>query len=146
MRVLILCTGNSCRSQMAEAFVRRLRPQWEVYSAGTFPADGVHSFAVKVMAEIGLDLSQARPEAVEDYLDQAFDYVITVCDQANETCPVFTGKVEHRLHMGYEDPVEAFGSDAEMLAVFRRVRDRIWKEFERFVADVEAGTAGPTLT
>ena len=138
MRVLILCTGNSCRSQMAEAFVRRLRPQWEVYSAGTFPADGVHPFAIKVMAEIGLDLSQARPEAVEDYLDQAFDYVITVCDQANETCPLFTGKVEHRLHMGYQDPAEAFGSDAEVLAVFRQVRDRIWKGFERFVVDVES--------
>ncbi|MEE9465460.1 MAG: arsenate reductase ArsC [Candidatus Neomarinimicrobiota bacterium] len=138
MRVLILCTGNSCRSQMAEAFIRRLRPQWEVYSAGTFPADGVHPFAIKVMAEIGLDLSQARPEAVEDYLDQAFDYVITVCDQANDACPVFTGKVTHRLHMGYQDPAEAFGDDAEVLALFRRVRDRIWKGFERFVADVEA--------
>lgn len=138
MRVLILCTGNSCRSQMAEAFVRRLRPQWEVYSAGTFPADGVHPFAIKVMAEIGLDLSQARPEAVEDYLDQAFDYVITVCGHANATCPVFTGQVESRLHMGYEDPAEAFGSDTEVLAVFRRVRDRIWKGFEQFVADVAA--------
>ncbi len=135
MRVLILCTGNSCRSQMAAAFVQRLRPEWEVHSAGTFPADGVHPLAIGVMREVGIDLSSAKPRAVEEFLDQTFDYVITVCDQANETCPVFTGQVKQRLHMGFEDPAEAFGEEAEVLAVFRRVRDEIWKGFERFVAE-----------
>ena len=136
MRLLILCTGNSCRSQMAAAFIQRLRPQWEVHSAGTFPADGVHPLAIKVMRETGIDLSAARPRAVEELLDQTFDYVITVCDHANETCPQFTGQVKQRLHMGFDDPAEAFGDEAEVLAVFRRVRDQIWKRFERFVTDV----------
>ncbi len=137
MRLLILCTGNSCRSQMAAAFVQRLRPEWEVLSAGTFPADGVHPLAIQVMREVGIDLSAARPRAVEELLDQTFDYVITVCDHARETCPVFTGQVKHRLHMGFEDPAEAFGEEAEVLAVFRRVRDEIWKAFERFVTQAE---------
>ncbi len=137
MRLLILCTGNSCRSQMAAAFVERLRPKWEVHSAGTFPADGVHPLAIGVMREVGIDLSAARPRAVEEYLDQTFDYVITVCDHANEACPLFTGQVKHRLHMGFEDPAEAFGDEAEVLAVFRRIRDEIWKAFERFVAQAE---------
>ncbi|MCH7938657.1 MAG: arsenate reductase ArsC [Candidatus Marinimicrobia bacterium] len=137
MRLLILCTGNSCRSQMAAAFVQRLRPEWGVHSAGTFPADGVHPLAIKVMRETGIDLSAARPRAVEEFLDQTFDYVITVCDHANETCPQFTGQVKQRLHMGFDDPAEAFGTDAEVLAVFRRVRDEIWKAFERFVAEAD---------
>ena len=137
MRLLILCTGNSCRSQMAAAFVQRLRPEWEVHSAGTLPADGVHPLAIKVMRETGMDLSAARPRAVEEFLEQTFNYVITVCDHANETCPPFTGQVKHRLHMGFDDPAEAIGTDAEVLAVFRRVRDEIWKAFERFVAEAD---------
>ncbi|MCH8837162.1 MAG: arsenate reductase ArsC [Candidatus Marinimicrobia bacterium] len=137
MRLLILCTGNSCRSQMAAAFVQRLRPEWEVHSAGTLPAGGVHPLAIKVMGETGIDLSAARPRAVEEFLDQAFDYVITVCDYANETCPQFTGQVKQRLHMGFDDPAEAIGTDTEVLVVFRRVRDEIWKAFERFVAEAD---------
>ena len=137
MRLLILCTGNSCRSQMAAAFVQRLQPAWKVHSAGTLPADGVHSLAIGVMREVGIDLSAARPRAVEEFLDQTFDYVITVCDHANQTCPQFTGQVNHRLHMGFEDPAEAFGTDAEVLVVFRRVRDEIWKAFERLVVQAD---------
>ena len=136
MRVLILCTGNSCRSQMAEAFLRRLQPGWEVCSAGTFPAAEVHPQAIKVMAEVGLDISRHRPKSVEQFVFQPFDEVITVCDDAQETCPQFTGQVKHRLHMGFDDPAEAFGTDAEVLVVFRRVRDEIWQAFERFVAEV----------
>ncbi len=104
MRVLILCTGNSCRSQMAEGFLRRLRPDWEIYSAGTFPADRVHPLAVKVMAEAGVDISRQWPKTVDQFVSQPFDYVITVCDDARESCPTFTGKVAQRLHMGFEDP------------------------------------------
>ena len=138
-RVLILCTGNSCRSQMAEAFVRRARPNWEVYSAGTFPADSVHPLAIKVMAEAGLDLSSARPEAVEKYLDQPFDYVITVCNHAKETCPVFSGQVGQRLHLGFPDPAEAAGPDEAVLAVFREVRDEIEKKLTSFAKTVDSG-------
>ncbi len=136
MRLLILCTGNSCRSQMAEAFVQRLRPEWEVHSAGTFPADGVHPLAIKVMAEVGLDLSRAKPQAVEEFLDQSFNYVITVCDHANETCPVFSGTVKQRLHMGFEDPAMASGTEEEVLAIFRRVRDEIGEGIGKAVEEV----------
>ncbi|MCK4578997.1 MAG: arsenate reductase ArsC [Candidatus Marinimicrobia bacterium] len=138
-RVLILCTGNSCRSQMAEAFVRRAKPDWEVYSAGTFPADGVHPLAIKVMAEAGLDLSSARPVAVENYLDQPFDYIITVCHHAKENCPVFSSQVEHRLHLGFPDPAEATGTDEVVLAVFREVRDEIEEMLTSFAKTVGTG-------
>lgn len=142
MRVLILCTGNSCRSQMAEALVRRLRPEWEVYSAGTEPAPQVHPYTVEVMREVGIDMSNARPKSVDRFVRLPFDYVITVCDHARETCPVFLGEVRHRLHIGFDDPAEAVGSKAEILAEFRRVRDEIRDAFERFVREVESGLEG----
>lgn len=124
-RVLILCTGNSCRSQMAEGWVNaELGGTWEARSAGTRPADQVHPLAQTVMAEVGVDLSQARPEVVDTYLDQMWDLVITVCDSARETCPVFPAPVEH-LHISFTDPADAEGSDEERLAVFRAVRDAI---------------------
>ena len=110
MRILILCTGNSCRSQMAEGFLKSLDPSLEVYSAGTLPARHVHPKAVRVMAEAGIDLSSKMPKNVEQFLHEAFDYVITVCDNARETCPVFFGEVKQRLHFGFEDPAEAAGS------------------------------------
>ena len=124
-RVLILCTGNSCRSQMAEGWVDRLlADRWEVHSAGTAPAGAVHPLAVQVMAEEGVDISGARPDPVEAYLAQAWDLVVTVCDSARERCPVFPGSVP-RVHVGFEDPAEAAGSIEDRLAVFRRVRDEI---------------------
>ncbi len=138
VRVLILCTGNSCRSQMAEAFVRRLRPGWEVYSAGTEPAPEVHPLTVEVMREVGIDLSSAQPESVDRFVRLPFDYVITVCDHARETCPVFLGEVRRRLHIGFDDPAEAAGSKAEILAEFRRVRDEIRDAFEKFVQEIES--------
>lgn len=142
VRVLILCTGNSCRSQMAEAFLKSLRPQWEVYSAGTAPGPEVHPRAIQVMKEIGIDLSGHRPKSVDQFLDQPFDYVITVCDHARETCPVFLGPVKHQVHIGFEDPAVATGTDEEVLAVFRRVRDEIREAFTRFVEQVEKGEVG----
>ena len=130
--ILIICTGNSCRSQMAEGYLKSLDKNLEVYSAGTKPADKVNPFAVKVMKEIGIDISNAIPENIEKYLSQSFDYVITVCDNAKETCPVFMGEVKHRLHIGFDDPADAMGAKEEVIPVYRRVRDEIRKEFSEF--------------
>jgi arsenate reductase len=124
-RVLILCTGNSCRSQMAEGWIReRLGGRWEARSAGTHPAGRVHPLAVRAMAEAGIDISGARPERVERYLHEPWDLVVTVCDAANETCPVFPRPVPRR-HVSFLDPAGAEGSEEERMAVFRRVRDEI---------------------
>ena len=131
-RILVLCTGNSCRSQMAEGFLKSFDPKLEVYSAGTAPSERVHPKAVQVMAEEGIDISKGYPKLVDDFINQAFDYVITVCDSAKETCPVFTVVVKHRLHIGFDDPAEATGSEEEVLAVFRRVRDEIKRDFSKF--------------
>ncbi|NOZ63263.1 MAG: arsenate reductase ArsC [Calditrichaeota bacterium] len=130
--VLILCTGNSCRSQMAEGFLKAMAPKLEVFSAGTEPASRVHPFAIKVMEEEGVDISQNEPKNVSHYLNRSFDYVITVCDHAKETCPVFLGEVKNRLHVGFEDPAEATGAEEEVLQVFRRVRDEIKAAFAKF--------------
>ena len=124
-RVLILCTGNSCRSQMAEGILCSLDSRLQVFSAGTQPASRVSSKAVMVMKEIGNDISSHIPKNVDQFLDQPFDYVITVCDHAQETCPVFMGKVRHRLHLGFEDPADARGTEEEIAAEFRRIRDEI---------------------
>ena len=132
MRILILCTGNSCRSQMAEGFLRSFDPTLEVYSAGTRPSANVHPKAIAVMKEAGIDLSGAFPKNVDRFTKEAFDYVITVCDNAKETCPVFFGKVQHRLHMGFEDPADAVGTEEEVLAIFRRVRDEIRAQVREF--------------
>jgi arsenate reductase len=114
---------------MAEAFLRSLDPALEVHSAGTRPAERVHPLAIRVMQEVGLDLTGQRPRSVEEFLDQAFDHVITVCDGAREDCPVFTGEVGHRFHIGFEDPAAATGPPEEVRAVFRRVRDEIGERF-----------------
>jgi len=131
-RILILCTGNSCRSQMAEGILKSFDPSLEVYSAGTHPADNVHPMAIHVMNEIGIDISSHKPKQVDQYIAESFDYVITVCDNAKETCPIFVGKVMHRLHIGFDDPSNATGSEDEILAVFRKVRDEIKKDFLTF--------------
>ncbi len=128
-RILILCTGNSCRSQMAEGILKSFDANIEVYSAGTQPASRVSSKAINVMKEIGIDISHAHPKHVDKFLDQSFDYVITVCDHAKETCPFFTGNVTHRLHIGFDDPTDVIGTEEEVLQEFRRVRDEIRKAF-----------------
>lgn len=132
MKILILCTGNSCRSQMAEGFFKSFDPRLEVFSAGTVPAGQVNPYAVKVMNEIGIDISAQTSDHVDKYIDQPFDYVITVCDDANEKCPVFVGQVKHRLHIGFDDPADATGTDDQIIAVYRRVRDEIRETFENF--------------
>jgi len=131
-RILILCTGNSCRSQMAEGFLKSFDKNLAVFSAGTKPAEKVNPFAVKVMQEIGIDISNGITENVDKYLTQSFDYVITVCDNAKETCPVFIGNVKHRLHIGFDDPADAVGSEDKVMPVYRRVRDEIKKDFYEF--------------
>ena len=132
MKILILCTGNSCRSQMAQGFLKSFDKRPEVHSAGTDPAPAVSSRAVKVMAEAGIDISNTYPKHVNMYLDSTWDYVITVCDNANETCPVFPGKVRNRLHIGFEDPSSAVGSEEYVMNEFRRIRDQIKNEFYMF--------------
>lgn len=131
-RVLILCTGNSCRSQMAEGFLNDFDDTLFVRSAGTNPSERVHPKAVLVMAEKGIDISENTPEDVSRYLPMEWDYVITVCDNARESCPVFTGKVKQQLHLGFEDPAEATGTEAEILQVFLKVRDQIHSTFREF--------------
>jgi arsenate reductase (thioredoxin) len=131
-KILILCTGNSCRSQMAEGFLKSFDDKLEVYSAGTKPAEKVNPFAVKAMKEIGIDISNGIAEDVDKYLSQSFDYVITVCDNAKETCPVFMGNVKHRLHIGFDDPADAVGTEEEVMPVYRRVRNEIKKDFYEF--------------
>ena len=131
-RILILCTGNSCRSQMAEGFMKSFDPNLEVYSAGTHPASRVSSRAIQVMKEVGIDISKKHPKSVDQFLNESFNYVITVCDHAKETCPIFTGKVLHRIHIGFDDPTETTGTEEEVLTVFRRVRDEIKEQFYKF--------------
>ncbi|MBD3384609.1 arsenate reductase ArsC [candidate division KSB1 bacterium] len=132
IKILILCTGNSCRSQMAQGFLKSFNPQLEVHSAGTAPSDRVNPFAIKAMLEVDIDISDGKPEDVGQYLDQSFDYVITVCDHAKESCPMFPGDVREQLHIGFDDPADASGSEEEIMVVFRRVRDEIKDRFEQF--------------
>lgn len=132
MKILILCTGNSCRSQMAEGFLRSFDSSLEVNSAGTKPENEVNPRAIDVMNEKGIDLSQNFPKKVDEFLDQSFDYVITVCDSAKETCPVFMGNVTNRLHIGFDDPAGATGTEQEILKKFREVRDQIQENFYSF--------------
>jgi arsenate reductase len=131
IRVLFVCTGNSARSQMAEAMLRRQgSPPFEVASAGTEPK-GVNPLTVRILAEVGIDISRARSKSVSEFLGQEFDYVITVCDQARETCPVFPGARES-IHWGFDDPTAAEGSEVERLAVFRRILNEISMRLKPF--------------
>ncbi|WP_321371968.1 arsenate reductase ArsC [uncultured Draconibacterium sp.] len=134
MKVLILCTGNSCRSQMAHGFLQSFDERIEVSSAGTEASGKLSSGAVKAMAEIGIDISGNTSDSVQKYLNDEWDYVITVCGGANEKCPAFIGNVKHRLHMGYDDPSHAEGTPEFVWSEFQRVRDEIkagfWKLYE----------------
>ena len=131
-KILILCTGNSCRSQMAEGFLKSFDSNLVVHSAGTNPSKQVHPKAIQVMNELGIDLSKNYPKMVDQFLGEPFDYVITVCDNAKETCPVFIGEVGKQLHIGFEDPADATGTEEEILNTFRRIRDEIKKDFYEF--------------
>lgn len=134
MKVLILCTGNSCRSQMAHGFLQSFDKRIQVESAGTEASGKLNQGAVKAMAEIGLDISGHTSDSVNKFLNEEWDYVITVCGGANENCPAFIGKVKHRLHIGYDDPSHAKGSEEFIWSEFQRVRDEIktgfWKLYK----------------
>jgi arsenate reductase len=117
---------------MAEGFIKSFNRNLDVYSAGTNPAVHVSLRAVQVMMEVGIDISTAYPKSVDQFLGESFDYVITVCDQANETCPVFLGKVNHRLHIGFDDPAKVSGTEDEIRSEFRRIRDEIKDRFTEF--------------
>ena len=132
MKILILCTGNSCRSQMAHGFLQSFDSSISVCSAGTEASGKLNKKAVKAMAEIGIDISQHTSDSVDKYLNEEWDYVITVCGGANESCPAFIGKVKHRLHIGFDDPSHATGNDAFIWSEFIRVRDEIKAEFNKF--------------
>ncbi len=132
MRVLILCTGNSCRSQMAHGLLQSIDPTLQVFSAGTQPAERVHPMAVQVLQEIGIDISQHTPTHVSRYLHEEWDYVITVCGGANESCPAFIGKVAQRIHIGFDDPSLVQGTEEERLTAFRHTRDEIQEQMQNF--------------
>ena len=129
MKILILCTGNSCRSQMAEGLLRSLDPRLDVQSAGTHPSTQVNPNAIRVMQEIGVDISKGSPKNVDAFLNQPIDYVITVCGDAEQNCPVFGGRVGKRLHIGFPDPANAAGTEQQILQVFRECRDNIKTRF-----------------
>ena len=132
MRILILCTGNSCRSQMAHGFMHSFDERLDVHSAGTEASGKLNHKAVEVMQEIGIDISGHTSDQVEIYLDQEWDYVITVCGGANESCPAFLGKVRHRLHIGFDDPSHAVGTSEFIRSEYYRVRDEIKRDFYNF--------------
>lgn len=134
LRVLVLCTGNSARSQMAEGWLRKLGGQeFDVYSAGTNPASQVNPLAVRAMAEVGIDISSHVPKHLDRYLHDSFDFVITVCDRANETCPVFPGRAK-RIHWSFDDPASFVGDDESKMVQFRRIRDEIHERLAEFAA------------
>ena len=132
--VLVLCTGNSCRSHLAEGILRAAsKGRFRVASAGSKPAGYVHPLAIQVMKEIGIDISAHRSKHLNEFLNQPVETVITVCGIADQACPVFPGQV-NRHHWGFDDPAHATGTDEEKLAVFRRVRDEIRRVFEAYAA------------
>lgn len=132
--ILILCTGNSCRSHLAEGILQEaLGPGYKVQSAGSKPAGYVHPLGIQVMKEIGIDISSHHSKHLKDFLNQEVETVITVCGNADQACPVFPGQV-NRYHWGFDDPAHAIGTEQEKLAVFRRVRDEIRRVFEAYAA------------
>jgi len=133
-KVLFLCTGNSCRSQMAEGWLRHLAgDRFDVVSAGTHPV-GLNPYALMVMQERGVDISSHASERIEPYLDKKFDYVITVCDRAQESCPTFPG-ASSILHWSFDDPVNAKGTNEQQLGVFRTIRDEIAERIRHFIKE-----------
>jgi arsenate reductase (thioredoxin) len=132
LNILILCTGNSCRSQMAHGFMESFDSSLTVRSAGTEASGKLNQNAVKAMKEIGIDISHHTSDSVDKYLDEEWDYVITVCGGANENCPAFLGKVKKRLHIGFDDPTYATGTDEFIWSEYIRVRDEIKDAFYKF--------------
>ncbi len=135
-RVLILCTGNSCRSQMAESLWETLgNGHWESESAGSKPSGYVHPLAIVAMQELGTDISSNQSKSLEQFQNQPFDLVVTVCDNAKESCPVFPG-AKQTLHWPFDDPADATGTEQEQLVVFRRVRDQIKVKISNYLQQI----------
>jgi arsenate reductase len=135
-KVLILCTGNSCRSQMAEGLINaRLKLEFEAFSAGTEPSGYVHPKAIAAMAELGIDLSRNESKNLDRFRGHYFDYVITVCDSAKENCPIWLDQAGARYHLGFDDPAKATGTDEAVMAEFRRVRDEIADKILNFLRE-----------
>jgi len=133
MRIIIICTGNSCRSQMAEAWVNFLAPDWiRALSAGTNPTGYVHPKAIDVMNEVGIDMGETRSKSVSRFIDQEFDYVITVCDEAAQHCPTFPGSGK-RINWPFKDPASFVGSEDEVQDIFRNTRNDIRMKVEEFL-------------
>ena len=135
MKVLILCTGNSCRSQMAHGFLQSFDSRIEVCSAGTRASGKLNQQAVAVMKEVGVDISGHTSDSVDEYLNEEWDFVVTVCGGANEACPAFIGKVKNRLHIGFDDPSHVTGSEDYVWSEFRRVRDEIKEGFYKLYVE-----------
>ena len=135
MKILILCTGNSCRSQMAHGFLESFDTNLTVRSAGTEASGKLNPKAVEVMKEVGIDINHHTSDAIDKYLDETWDYVITVCGGANESCPAFMGKVKERIHIGFDDPTYAKGTQAFIESEYRRVRNEIRAVFYDFYLD-----------
>jgi len=135
MKILILCTGNSCRSQMAHGWLQSFNKKLTVCSAGTQATGKLNEKAVAVMRRAGVNISKHTSDSVEKYLNEEWDYVITVCGGANEACPTFSGKVKHRLHMGFDDPSHAVGPEPFIWGEFHRVCDEIHDAFYKFYAE-----------
>ncbi|NJO69377.1 MAG: arsenate reductase ArsC [Bacteroidetes bacterium] len=136
VNILIICKANSCRSQMAEAFLKKIDPSLQVFSAGIIPAKEVHPTTIKVMSEFGYDLSKYKPSDISEFVGQHWDVVITVCDFAELNCPVEIGKASKRVHYRFADPVEYTGSENSKIGVFREVRDLIQEKMEELYHDL----------
>jgi len=132
MKILIICTGNSCRSQMAEAFLKSFDDSLVVYSAGTNPEDNVNPFAIEVMKEVGIDISKNKTKHINNFVSEDFDYVISVCDEAEKNCPVFSGNVKKKMHFGFPDPAKIKGPYNFVLNKYREIRDQIKEKFYQF--------------
>ncbi len=146
MKVLVICTGNGCRSQMAHGILQSFDSELTVCSAGTKPSGRVNAGAMKAMAEIGIDISHHTSDDVRDYLNQEWDYVITVCDNANQICPSFEGKTQNRLHMPFDDPAHAKGTPEFVESEFHRVRSEMKNEFYKFYIEKIKGGKVPTCS
>lgn len=145
-RVLVLCTGNSARSQMAEGLINHfLKDTWEGYSAGTKPSGSVHPLAIAAMADLDIDISDHRSKSTEEFRGQDFDVVITVCDNAAKNCPTWLGGGK-QVHIGFPDPAAAEGSEAQKLARFREIRDAIRKEVLGFLKEWKPKSGPDSLT
>ena len=131
LKILVICTGNSARSQMAEGFLKYYKKEWEIYSAGTKPK-GLNPLAVEVMSEKGIDISGYKSKSIDLFLNKKFDYVVTVCDNAKESCPVFPGNAKY-LHWSLKDPAAIEGTKEEKLIIFRKTRDEIHNNVLEFI-------------